>query len=722
MDLTLEKILLYLEDRLSPAEVKEFSLFLQQHPEAQGLLHRVEKHLRIRSVPSDDALPDAQLVAAYLDGVLSPEAVADLERKTLQDDLLLHELSASHYCHSTAPQSKKGREWAQAEGIDWDRMRNLVKGGKDRPKRRSPEGAEEHRRVDRREVRLRINRSHVLVGACALLLLVASVTGLVLRPRPGQKKDGQAGVDRVAWGVTARSQEAGGESGQNAEVLAGGGEAKSVVLPTPQPVPVPVPMPMPAPMPVPVPAHPMPLPGPEPGAPGVLLPANPEPDRQTRMDLGKVVSDRQVLLRREQDSKSWRRVTDRGMVRSQDHLMALPGYAVEVRLNRGPGLTLWGNLPEASNNQTVQESEIVLLPPGAGVAGEFELLEGRVYLSGDNQGPATWRVRFREQSWDVVVDPQAEALFEMTPMPAGRATWRLGEEPVVLALVAAVKGRVTVKPQAGLEWKLEPAPGKQVYALWNSARGLPQGPFPMEFVEPLWGREWLGPQDVQGVFRASLAELERELVADRIPAVGMDLALNAKSATPSLRHAALFALGCMGDYTRLLMDMADETLSEDRRQAAAGALRHWVSEEAKRGLELHNPQTDGGVLVDRFRLTARDAGILVDLLHPPSADEMQDKQHLLEVAGLLQHEQLIVRVAAKRFLEDLAESPSVGHALVRFDCRGLPASRRAASASWQKLILEGRVPASPGPAGTARTGKPPTNQTGSSPKIPASGK
>jgi hypothetical protein len=722
MDLTLEKILLYLEDRLSPAEVKEFSLFLQQHPEAQGLLHRVEKHLRIRSVPADEALPDAQLVAAYLDGVLSPEAVADLERKTLQDDLLLHELAASHYCHSTAPQTRKGREWAEAEGIDWERMRNLVKGGKDRPKRRPAEGAVENRTADRRGARLRINRNHVLVGACALLLLVASVTGLVLRPRPGQKRDGVPEVDRVALIGTGRGREGGEESGQPEVVPPEAGEPKFVAPTVPQPMPVPAPMPIPQPMPMPMPPVPMPLPGPEPVVPGVVMPANPEADRQTRMDLGKVVSDRQVLLRREQDSKSWRRVTDRGMVRSQDHLMALPGYAVEVRLNRGPGLTLWGNLPEASNNQTVQESEIVLLPPGAGVAGELELLEGRVYLGGDNQGPATWRIRFREQTWDVVVDGQSEVLFEMTPMPAGRATWRLGEEPIALALVAAVKGKAALKPQPGVEWKLEAAPGRQVYALWNSARGIPQGPFPLEATEPLWGREWLGPQDVQGVFRASLAELERELVAERIPAVGMDLALNAKSATPSLRHAALFALGCMGDYTRLLMDMADETLSEDRRQAAAGALRHWVSEEAKRGLELHNPQSDGGILVDRFRLTARDASILVDLLHPPSADEMQDKGHLLEVAGLLQHEQLIVRVAAKRFLEDLAESPSVGHSLVRFDCRGLPASRRAASASWQKLIVEGRVPAPPGLAGKAREGKPPAKQTGSPPKAPAVGK
>ena len=64
MDLTLKKILLYLADRLSPGEVKELAEFLQQHPEAQSLLHRVEKHMKIRPIEAEGTLPDPHLVAA----------------------------------------------------------------------------------------------------------------------------------------------------------------------------------------------------------------------------------------------------------------------------------------------------------------------------------------------------------------------------------------------------------------------------------------------------------------------------------------------------------------------------------------------------------------------------------------------------------------------------------------------------------------------------------
>ena len=173
----------------------------------------------------------------------------------------------------------------------------------------------------------------------------------------------------------------------------------------------------------------------------------------------------------------------------------------------------------------------------------------------------------------------------------------------------------------------------------------------------------------------------------------------------------------MGEYKRLLSDMGDEGQTEDRRQAATGALRHWVSEEAKRGLLLFNPQADAGYLVDRLKLTAADANLVVDLLHSPSRGEIADKENLLGVAGLLQHEQLIVRVVAKRYLEDLAENPTAGKSLVRFDCRGLPPSRRTATVAWQKLIKEGRFPAKSGPELWAPEA---IDKNGGKPKVPAS--
>ena len=695
MDLTLEKILRYLEDRMSAGEVKEFSLFLQQHPEAQSLMQRVEKHLRIRGVPPEGALPDLQLVAAYLDGVLSPDTVADLEKRTLQDDLLLHELASSHYCQSSAPPLGKGRNYAASEGIDWERMRNLVKGARGRP-RRPVEELPAVGRSRSQPARLRINRNQVLIAVGAMVVLAVSVVALVVRPRPELPRQS---IQRQEVAL-AGSDEAGQTQPELGQVNQGNGEAV-VALPAVVPMPMPAPVPMPAPMPMPAP-KPVPVPDQVEPAPAVLA-ATPSADRETRQDLGKLVSDRQVMLRKEPETKLWRRVADRGVVRSQDHLMALPGYATVVSLTRGPKATLWGNLPESSNISGLLESEINLLPAGAGATGEMELLEGRVYLSGPGPVPVTWRVRFRDQAWDVELpDEGAEVLVEVSPVPAGRATWRQGEEPVIGALLAVTRGTANVSPQPGVIWRMKAGPSNEAFAVWDSAQGVARGPFPLNAREPLWEREGLGKPEQRAAYKAALAELEAELGGERIPSVGMDFVLNAKGATPAVRHAAILALGCMGEYQRLLMDMSDETLTEDRRQAAAGALRHWVSEEALRGLTLHNPKTDSGILVDRFRMTSADAGTLVDLLHPPSRDEIQDKRLLVEVADLLQHEQLMIRVAAERYLEDLAGSPSEGRGLVRFDSRWQSMARKAASTNWRKLILDGRVPAAAGAIAEAR--------------------
>ena len=181
MELTLEKIMWYLEDRLTPSEVLEFSLFLQEHPEAQTLLARVEKHLRTRTLQPEEGLPDPQMVAAYLDGILTREALEELELKTLADDPLLHDLAASHFCLSTAPEGKNGYSWSQENHIDWGRMLDLVKNGRDDPGRRRKLSSRPTR-TSRKNV-WRFNRRHVVVGTAAFLLLLVAVMGMVLRSR-----------------------------------------------------------------------------------------------------------------------------------------------------------------------------------------------------------------------------------------------------------------------------------------------------------------------------------------------------------------------------------------------------------------------------------------------------------------------------------------------------------------------------------------------------------
>ncbi len=674
MELTLEKIMRYLEDRLTPSEVLEFSLFLQEHPEAQTLLARVEKHLRTRTLQPEEGLPDPQMVAAYLDGILTREALEELELKTLADDPLLHDLAASHFCLSTAPEGKNGYSWSQENHIDWGRMLDLVKNGRDDPGRRRKLSSRPTR-TSRKNV-WRFNRRHVVVGTAAFLLLLVAVMGMVLRSRPEFAPAGKLGHDSAIISADLKIALPAlppKDPGQEPSAPPAQDPAPIVELANPSLKMVPL------------------LPqGERQGRVG-KLPVMPEADRNSRMPLGHLVDEKSVLVRTHGSNPSWRRVDKREDLLAQDHLMALPGYSCALEFANGPRMVLWGNLPEASQNLMVQESEVRLLPAGNGVDAEIELLEGRVYLRCPGVRPVTWRVRFRDQAWDVALEtPLTEVLVELVVVPFGKANWREGEDPVVQVVLGVVTGSAGISPHAGLKIPLAAPPGNSVFIQWNSTKGVVQGPFPTN--QPLWSSDWQGPPGNQAVFRAALLELEAEMRFDLIPSVGLENALNGKNATPSLRHAAIFSLGCLGDHVRLLSEMNDEGVTEDRRQSAAGALRHWVGEAGDRRLILFNPSSGKGYLVDKLGHSPDEASLLLDLLHPPNLAEIQDKKNLFGVAELLQHERMTIRVAAQRYLADLNEDPFVGGSPVRFDSKWLIKARRAATTQWQKLVQDGRIP------------------------------
>ena len=101
MRLTLRTLLAYLDDILPPAETKELGEKIAASPVASELVDRIRDVMRKRRLTAPD--PDGSgggiepnLVAEYLDNVLSPERVADVERICLESDVNLAEAAASH--------------------------------------------------------------------------------------------------------------------------------------------------------------------------------------------------------------------------------------------------------------------------------------------------------------------------------------------------------------------------------------------------------------------------------------------------------------------------------------------------------------------------------------------------------------------------------------------------------------------------------------------------
>lgn len=126
MRLTLRTLLAWLDDTLSPTEVKEIGQHVAESQFAQDLVQKIDRVTRQRrlSVPNGTG-PDAtdpNEVAAYLDNQLSAEEVAEYEKKCLKSDVNLAEVASVHQILSLIGQKAKVPPEAR------HRMYRLIKG------------------------------------------------------------------------------------------------------------------------------------------------------------------------------------------------------------------------------------------------------------------------------------------------------------------------------------------------------------------------------------------------------------------------------------------------------------------------------------------------------------------------------------------------------------------------------------------------------------------
>ena len=126
MRLTLRTLLAWLDDTLSPAEVRQIGQQVAESPFAQELvekIHRVTRQRRL-TVPSASGPDptDPNIVADYLDSALGAEEVAEFEKRCLTSDVHLAEVASVHQILSLIGQ--KAKVPAEAR----ERMYGLVKG------------------------------------------------------------------------------------------------------------------------------------------------------------------------------------------------------------------------------------------------------------------------------------------------------------------------------------------------------------------------------------------------------------------------------------------------------------------------------------------------------------------------------------------------------------------------------------------------------------------
>lgn len=124
--LTLRTLLAWLDDTLSPSEVREIGKQVGESPVGKELVERIQRVTRQRrlTVPSSSGADatDPNLVASYLDSELDPDSVAEFEKRCLTSDVHLAEVASVHQILSLIGQKAKVPAEARY------RMYQLVKG------------------------------------------------------------------------------------------------------------------------------------------------------------------------------------------------------------------------------------------------------------------------------------------------------------------------------------------------------------------------------------------------------------------------------------------------------------------------------------------------------------------------------------------------------------------------------------------------------------------
>jgi hypothetical protein len=100
MRLTLRTLLAYLDDILEPAQTKEIGVKISDSAFAMSLANRIREVMRQRRLTAPELVDenglDPNTTAEYLDNTLPPDDVAEVEKKCLESDVHLAEVSASH--------------------------------------------------------------------------------------------------------------------------------------------------------------------------------------------------------------------------------------------------------------------------------------------------------------------------------------------------------------------------------------------------------------------------------------------------------------------------------------------------------------------------------------------------------------------------------------------------------------------------------------------------
>ena len=647
MRMTLRTLLAWLDDTLSPGEVREIGLQVSDSSFAKELVDRIHKVTRQRrlSVPPSsgpDAV-DANLVARYLDNDLEPELVAEIEKKCLTSDVHLAEVASVHQILSMIGQKAKVPAEARR------RMYQLIK-GREAVKAKAPRASRQTEPVQVSEpVQPWVtpppppgpgsSDSDLWCAVLGLILILCWTAWKTLTPPEASPQL----VPKIAMNSNGERARCGGRSTRQAANRPGcpRGRGRHSLEPAPAPAAVPT-------------DDETKTEGPTPEA----KPKDAEPEKKAELPpsdvpsgaVGLVKKPTGVLLRHNTERRDWDRLVDATALHEQDRLLGLEPFRSTVEF--GSALV-----------DLVGETEVWAGATPTTEAARFTLAQGKVVLHGTTP-TRPFEVHFGGKTVSVL--PPAGGTVGLQRMNR-RASGEAKPLPAVLR-VFATDGPVKIKA-SGHEETLDSAGAVSVEPTGAFTDKVAKAP-------PSWVTETepasfdltVGKQFLK-FFRA-----DRPIVSSFVEA--------SEDEDKYVARKAIEALRAVGDQTYIvpLLNKKGDAAAATARREAIAVLRDFLSRDDDSAKALHDQlKRDFG---DELGATAEK--LLIGYTPKEAADPMTYSK-LVQLLGTTEDGQVGIRELALDNLMRLT-----GRDDLEYDPEN-PKPESKGLRAWRELLRSGEL-------------------------------
>jgi hypothetical protein len=636
MRLTLRTLIAWLDDTLPPAEVRQIGQQVAESPFAQELVERIhrvsrQRRLTVPNATGSDAT-DPALVASYLDNELSPEQVAEFEKRCLTSDVHLAEVASVHQILSLIGQKAKVPPEAR------QRMYRLVRG--------------------REAVRPEPARVAATMPAEPAAAPIAPWTPPEpVRRSPWERFGPLAIVAGLlvaliwsAWQMAPRSNPANDSA---ALIIAQENRTKSEPAPQPKPAGEPAAT-KPAESPkTPEAAAATPsatpsntaettAPADQPAPEKVAATDEATPKTATPAGVGSVPEFDGILMRPNANGTGWERLQSGTALKSDDRLVGLPPFRNAVQLG-------------TARLEIIGDGEIRVRPVGAGETCRFDLVHGHVVVQTPTP-QATIGVGFGGKYVSLKFAPDVPVGLERVNHRGPGDT-----EPAPASLKVYIsKGEAKV------------AAGRSVEVL--------TGPASIEFRPPdrLFGKDegispaWVTDTKLSPIDEQTGKELAKYFTTDQSPVSSIMQAI--ENEQDRVRQLAVFALGAIGGTEEVTAALSNPDAAV--RRAAIIVLRNFQARSPEAAKDLR-------AILQNYEQSQAWAALVEKLLMGYSAREAKMESTYTQLVGLLKHKDVAVRELALNNLLFLTGRDTLEYDPDKPEGPGLKA--------WQELLKSGEL-------------------------------